>query len=122
MPYNCVGHYLLTEEGNARLAGLEKDLGMKGNDYNAINSIFYVSYIVFGVPLNLICKLVGPGYFLPVVCIAFGLTSIGTAYVHSFSQLAGVRFLLGIFEAGVMPGITYYVVSRTWDMLRGKRI
>ncbi|KAM0816538.1 hypothetical protein AB5N19_02340 [Seiridium cardinale] len=74
--------------GNARLAGLEKDLGMKANDSNAANS-----------------------WYLPVVTMAFGLTSIGIAYVHNFSELAGVRFLLGIFEAGVMPGITYYLVS-----------
>lgn len=95
--------------GNARLAGLEKDLGMKGNDYNAINSIFFLSYILFVTPLNLVCKMVGPGWYLPVVTLGFGLTSIGTAYVHNFSQLAGVRFVLGIFEAGIMPGITYYL-------------
>ncbi|KAK9777305.1 hypothetical protein SCAR479_06034 [Seiridium cardinale] len=77
--------------GNARLAGVEKDLGMKANDFNAANSL---------------------GWYLPVVTMAFGLTSIGIAYVHNFSELAGVRFLLGIFEAGVMPGITYYVLSR----------
>ncbi|KAI0153542.1 major facilitator superfamily domain-containing protein [Pestalotiopsis sp. NC0098] len=94
---------------NARLAGLEKDLGMKNNDYNAVNSIFFVSYILFVVPLNLALKMLGPGWYLPVVTIAFGITSIGTAYVHNFSQLAGVRFLLGIFEAGIMPGISYYL-------------
>lgn len=84
---------------------------MKNNDYNAVNSIFFVSYILFVVPLNLALKMLGPGWYLPVVTIAFGITSIGTAYVHNFSQLAGVRFLLGIFEAGIMPGISYYVVS-----------
>ncbi|KAK6216411.1 hypothetical protein LQW54_003615 [Pestalotiopsis sp. IQ-011] len=94
---------------NARLAGLEKDLGMKNNDYNAVNSVFFLSYILFVVPLNLALKMLGPGWYLPVVTIAFGITSIGTAYVHNFSQLAGVRFLLGIFEAGIMPGISYYV-------------
>ena len=35
--------------GNARLAGLEKDLGLTGNDYNAVLSVFYVSYILFEV-------------------------------------------------------------------------
>lgn len=35
--------------GNARLAGLEKDLKLKGYDYNAVLSIFYVSYIIFEV-------------------------------------------------------------------------
>ena len=35
--------------GNARLAGLEKDLKLTGYDYNAVLSIFYVSYIIFEV-------------------------------------------------------------------------
>lgn len=35
--------------GNARLAGLEKDLKLTGYDYNAILSVFYISYIIFEV-------------------------------------------------------------------------
>jgi hypothetical protein len=35
--------------GNARLAGLEKDLKLAGYDYNAVLSVFYVSYIIFEV-------------------------------------------------------------------------
>jgi MFS family permease len=35
--------------------------------------------------------------------------SICTAFVHNFSQAAAVRFLLGMFEAGMMPGIAYYL-------------
>jgi MFS family permease len=97
--------------GNARLAGLEEDLGLRGNDYNAINSIFYISYIVFGFPSNLACKMIGPGWYLPALTLAFEITSIGNAYVRNFSEMAGVRFLLGMFEAGLMPGTTYYVVN-----------
>ncbi|KAI1865207.1 hypothetical protein JX265_008254 [Neoarthrinium moseri] len=98
--------------GNARLAGLEKDLGMRGNDYNAVNSILFVAYLLFEFPHNFLCKLIGPGWYLPGLTMGFGLASIGTAYVHNFSELAGVRFVLGMFEAGVMPGTAYYVLSR----------
>lgn len=35
--------------GNARLAGLEKDLGLTGYDYNVVLSVFYISYIIFEV-------------------------------------------------------------------------
>lgn len=47
--------------GNARLAGLEKDLGMMGNDYNIVNSIFYIGYILFEIPCVMLCKYIGPG-------------------------------------------------------------
>ena len=47
--------------GNARLAGMERDLGMSGSDYNILLTAFYVAYIVFELPSNLLCKVVGPG-------------------------------------------------------------
>ncbi|KAK1251486.1 hypothetical protein MKX07_006965 [Trichoderma sp. CBMAI-0711] len=95
--------------GNAKIAGLASDLHLQGNDYNAIISIFFISYIVFEIPATLACKAVGPGWFLPLTTILFGACSIATAYVNTMSQAAGVRFLLGIFEAGMMPGTAYYL-------------
>ncbi|KAI1826777.1 MFS general substrate transporter [Xylaria intraflava] len=95
--------------GNARLAGLEKDLGLKGYDYNTVLSIFYISYILFEVPSNLACKWIGPGWFLPAITLGFGISSLGTAFVHNRAAACGVRFILGIFEAGMMPGISYYM-------------
>ncbi|KAJ6439785.1 MFS transporter [Purpureocillium lavendulum] len=95
--------------GNARIAGLERDLHFKGNDYNASVSVFYISYIIFEIPANILCKYMGPGWFLPLSSLCFGVTSLGTAWVKTTPQLMGVRFLLGIFEAGMMPGIAYYL-------------
>ncbi|KAH7353705.1 major facilitator superfamily transporter [Plectosphaerella cucumerina] len=95
--------------GNARIAGLDVDLGMKGLDYNATLSIFYVSYIIFEIPSNIICKMMGPGWFIPLLTLLFGICSIGTAWVTTVPQLMGVRFLLGVFEAGMLPGIAYFL-------------
>ncbi|KAF2395901.1 MFS general substrate transporter [Trichodelitschia bisporula] len=95
--------------GNARLAGFEKDLGLKGLDYNRVLTVFYISYIIFEVPSNALCKIIGPGWYIPAISLGFGICSVGTAFVHSLSAAAGVRFLLGIFEAGMMPGIAYYM-------------
>ncbi|KAF2713340.1 putative MFS transporter [Pleomassaria siparia CBS 279.74] len=95
--------------GNARLAGLESDLGLVKYDYNAVLSVFYISYIVFEVPSNMVCKMLGPGWFIPAISLGFGICSIGTAFVHNIHAMSGVRFLLGMFEAGMMPGIAYYM-------------
>ncbi|PVH72217.1 MFS general substrate transporter, partial [Cadophora sp. DSE1049] len=95
--------------GNARIAGLEKDLGMAGYDYNQVLSIFYISYILFEIPSNMACKWIGPGWFIPGISLGFGICSICTAFVHNIHQICAVRFLLGIFEAGMMPGIAYYL-------------
>ncbi|KAL2210209.1 MFS general substrate transporter [Sarocladium strictum] len=95
--------------GNARLAGLEEDLGLTGYDYNIVVTMFYVSYIIFEIPSNLCCKWVGPGWFLPTATLLFGVASLGTAFVHTLGQCSAVRFILGIFEAGMLPGIAYYM-------------
>ncbi|PNY29550.1 transporter [Tolypocladium capitatum] len=95
--------------GNARLAGLERDLHMQGYDYNAALSIFFISYILFELPCNAACKWVGPGWFIPTITLAFGICTISTAFVQSFSALCGLRFLLGIFEAGMMPSMVYFL-------------
>ncbi|KAJ5452562.1 hypothetical protein N7445_000745 [Penicillium cf. griseofulvum] len=95
--------------GNAKLAGFDKDLGLVGYDYNAVLSIFFVAYIVFEIPSNVVCKLVGPGWWLPAITLGFGICSVATAFVNDMSSAAGVRFLLGAFEAGLMPGIAYYL-------------
>ncbi|KAL1876767.1 hypothetical protein Plec18167_005176 [Paecilomyces lecythidis] len=95
--------------GNAKLAGFEKDIGLKGNDYNVVLSIFYISYILFEIPSNTACKWMGPGWFIPLISLGFGICSLGTAFVHNIHAACGVRFLLGVFEAGMMPGIAYYL-------------
>ncbi|KAL4804137.1 major facilitator superfamily domain-containing protein [Aspergillus unguis] len=95
--------------GNARLAGFDTDLGLAGNDYNAVLSVFYISYIIFEIPCNLACKWIGPGWFLPLSTLLFGVSSVATAFVDNQAEASGVRFVLGIFEAGMLPGIAYYL-------------
>lgn len=82
---------------------------MKHYEYNNIISIFFVSYILFEVPSNIICKAMGPDWFLPLSALLFGAASLATAFVTTVLQAMGVRFLLGVFEAGMMPGIAYYL-------------
>lgn len=82
---------------------------MTGYDYNTILSVFYVAYIVFEIPSNLCCKCMGPGWFIPGICLGFGVVSVLTGLVKTMPQMCGVRLLLGLFEAGVMPGIAYYL-------------
>lgn len=46
---------------------------------------------------------------IPAISLGFGICSLGTAFVHDIHAVSGVRFLLGVFEAGMMPGIAYYL-------------
>ncbi|KAI7722801.1 putative MFS transporter [Hortaea werneckii] len=55
------------------------------------------------------CKVIGPGWFIPGISLAFGICSVGNTFVQSFPAACGVRFLLGVFEAVMMSGIAYYL-------------
>lgn len=71
--------------------------------------MFYISYILFEIPATITCKWMGPGWFIPLTSLLFGVVSIATAFVKTRAAICGVRFLLGVFEAGMLPGIAYYL-------------
>ncbi|SCZ99612.1 BZ3500_MvSof-1268-A1-R1_Chr3-1g06151 [Microbotryum saponariae] len=99
-----IANMMLKSIGSARLAGLEMDLKMTGKyDYNILLTAFYVAYVVFEIPCNYICKIVGPGKFIPILSFFFGLFSFAMAFVKTFGAGFALRFLLGVAEAGVFP-------------------
>lgn len=55
------------------------------------------------------CKIIGPGWYIPTLTLGFGIMSVCMSFTHNISDAAAVRFLLGIFESGMMPGIAYYL-------------
>ncbi|KAJ5181917.1 hypothetical protein N7449_012064 [Penicillium cf. viridicatum] len=95
--------------GNARIQGLEKDLGMKGHDYNIALFIFFIPYILFEVPSNLFLKKVSPSWWLSGIMFCWGVVTTCQGVVKSFGGLVACRFLLGLFEAGLMPGCIYLI-------------
>lgn len=82
---------------------------MSGYDYNIVLTSFYVPYAVMEIPSNLCCKYFGPGRWLPFISFMFGICSMATAFVKNRAQMIAVRFFLGVFEAGMLPGIAYYL-------------
>ncbi|KAJ1885151.1 hypothetical protein LPJ81_006955, partial [Coemansia sp. IMI 209127] len=89
--------------GNARLAGLETDTNLKGNDfYNAL-SFFYFGYTISQVPNMIIIKKVTPSVLVGVTMILWGICSTSMAAAKNYSDLVATRFFMGVFEAGVGP-------------------
>ena len=66
--------------GNARLQGLEKDLRMKGQDYNVALFIFFVPYILFEVPSNLLIRKIAPSTWLSSLMVLWGTDSLSLAH------------------------------------------
>ncbi|GAA5820599.1 hypothetical protein JCM3770_007171 [Rhodotorula araucariae] len=100
--------------GNARVAGLEADLGIKPTDYggygyNLLLTAFYIAYVVCEPAGPLLCKKIGPGRVLPALVFGFGLFSFAFAFIHDFAAAFALRFCLGVFEAMFFPGVAYYL-------------
>ncbi|KAE8368275.1 major facilitator superfamily domain-containing protein [Aspergillus caelatus] len=83
--------------GNARLMGLEDDLGMSGHQYNIALFVFFIPYILFEVPSNMILKKVKPSWWLSGIMFAWG--SLISLTLHSSLVLNGLRALPERFNA-----------------------
>ncbi|KAJ7433827.1 MFS general substrate transporter [Mycena galericulata] len=95
--------------GNARIAGLEKDTGLVGNQFNIVLTVFYVTYLLIEVPSNLVMKKVGPNRWIPFLVALWGAITTLTALVNNFGGLIAIRLFLGLCEGGLLPGIILYL-------------
>ncbi|RXW23316.1 hypothetical protein EST38_g2554 [Candolleomyces aberdarensis] len=97
----CCNFIDRTNIGNARVAGLEADLGMEGADLNVALTVFYVCYILSDIPSNLLLKRFGSPW-LAFLVVGFGLVSVCSAFLHNFSGLIATRVFLGLTEGGTL--------------------
>ncbi|MCQ4259572.1 MFS transporter [Stutzerimonas stutzeri] len=84
--------------------------------------LFFVGYILFEVPSNLILKRVGARIWIARIMITWGVLSACTMLVTTPGQFYLVRFLLGIAEAGFLPGVLYYLTLWFPTYRRGRMI
>ena len=101
----------LTRSSNAKTGGLEDDFNLTSNQYSVVLLIFFVSYVIFEIPSNLILTRVRPSLYLSGLAVAWGGIAACMAATNNWRQLAGVRFALGVIEAGFAPGIAFYLSS-----------
>ncbi|KAF3031507.1 hypothetical protein E8E12_001738 [Didymella heteroderae] len=94
---------------NARLNGLEKDLGLRGTQYNTCISILYVGYLFAQIPSNMLMssKKVRPSLYMACCAMVWGCVATLTALVKNYVGLLVVRFFLGFVEAPFYPGALY---------------
>lgn len=89
---------------------MPKELGLTGQQPNVALAIFFVPYIIFEIPSNILMKKFKPHVWLALCILGFGVTMLGQGFVKSYGGLLATRFFLGFFEAGVFPG-SFYLIS-----------
>ncbi|KAJ5582998.1 hypothetical protein N7535_001618, partial [Penicillium sp. DV-2018c] len=112
-----VSHLDRANIGNAKIAGMTKDLGLTGIQYNIALSLFFIPYVLLEVPSNIILKRFSrPSTYLGILIVSWGIIMTLTGCVRNFGGLVAVRILLGVFEAGFFPGAVY--LCSFWYMPR----
>lgn len=107
--------------GFAKLQMLE-DLQFSETAYGLGAGLFFVGYILFEVPSNLVLEKVGARVWIARIMISWGILSALTMFVTTPNQFYIVRFLLGSAEAGFLPGVLYYLTTWFPSYKRGKII
>ncbi|KAF9501787.1 MFS general substrate transporter [Pleurotus eryngii] len=96
-----------TNIGNARIIGLAADLNVSPPAYNTSLALYFIAYVVFEVPANIVLKRFDPQIWLPTLTLLWGIVSVCQGLVTNQAGLFGIRVLLGVTEAGLFPGVIY---------------
>ena len=62
-------------------------------------SIFYIGYVFFELPSNMVLKKIGAPLWLGILALTFGVATLGIGFAENYATLLALRVLLGVFEA-----------------------
>lgn len=88
---------------------MNQDLGFSPAVYGFGAGVFFAGYALFEIPSNLILARVGARRWIARIMITWGAISTAMMFVHDATTFYLLRFLLGVAEAGFLPGILYYL-------------
>jgi len=99
---------------------MNTELGLTAAQFGFAAGIFYLSYVLFCIPGNMIGLRVGLRKWLPATMVAWGLCSMATALATNAAELGLIRLLLGATEAGFVPGAMFLISLWVPDSYRGR--
>ena len=96
---------------NVGFAALQMNLalGFSARTYGLGAGIFFVSYVVFEIPSNVILARVGARRWIARIMITWGIVSSAMMFTRGSASFYTLRFLLGAAEAGFFPGLLFYL-------------
>jgi ACS family tartrate transporter-like MFS transporter len=107
--------------GYAQL-GMAKELTITAATFGAASAIFFLAYVVFEIPSNMVMKKVGARLWLSRIAVSWGIVTVLTGFVASVTHLVIARILLGVAEAGLFPGLLLYLTLWFRGKERGRAI
>jgi sugar phosphate permease len=96
------------------------DLHLNETQFGFSASLLYVGYILFEVPSNLMLQRSGLRLTLLRIMTVWGTMTLLLAFASSATQFYVFRFLIGVAEAGFLPGVLLYLTYWYPDHMRGR--
>ncbi|WP_066568394.1 MFS transporter [Snodgrassella sp. CFCC 13594] len=88
---------------------MQQDLGFSDAVYGMAAGIFFLGYVMFEIPSNLLLEKIGARKTITRIMVLWGLASASMLFVTSPTMFYVLRFLLGVFEAGFAPGMIFFL-------------
>lgn len=101
--------------GNAKILNstthndMQSETNTSNYQFTIALMIFLIAYFLFEVPSNMLLKKLRPSRWIAFLMFGWGAITMCLGATHTFSQITAIRFLLGMFEAGLFPGLVYYL-------------
>ncbi|KXS16089.1 MFS general substrate transporter [Gonapodya prolifera JEL478] len=84
-------------------------LGLSDTDWQLAISVFFIGYVLFELPSNLVIKKFGPARWISRIMVTWGVCAMCMGFCNNLAGLAVARFFLGVAEAGYFPGMMFYL-------------
>ncbi|RKL23305.1 hypothetical protein BFJ68_g1511 [Fusarium oxysporum] len=94
------------------VAGMGEDIDLGAMNYSIIVLLFFPTYTLFQPIMTVMARKIGPRWFLSGICVAWGIVMLAFGFAHRWQDLAGLRILLGLLEAGFFPSSVFLI--STW--------
>ena len=91
---------------------MQADFGLSEHAFAIGASIFFWGYMLFEIPSNLLLQRVGARAWIARIMVTWGIVSMLMIFSRNQTAFYSLRLLLGICEAGFVPGVMYY--TNTW--------
>ncbi|KAK0435947.1 major facilitator superfamily transporter [Desarmillaria tabescens] len=97
--------------GTMATFGLREDTGLVGQQYSWLTTVFYLTYMCFEFPSNILLQRWRMGKTLSIYMICWGVVVLCIGFAKNFKHLIALRAMQGFFECCISPGFILIIGS-----------
>ena len=88
---------------------ISENLQLSATMFGLVSGIFFIGYVLVEIPSNLALDRYGARRWLARIAVSWGVVAVAIGFAPNAATLLGLRFLLGVAEAGLFPGVIFYL-------------